>query len=140
MSTDTPTTVTRASQFSLRSLMIWITAFCFLCAFVAVPGLLAILAVFSAALVSGALVITIWKGRGWAQAFGVGACVPHVASIFAMFGANDPVEAAIVFFAVELMACGAGIGAAGFHGYLARRDGVLPVPRLPLIRKWFSND
>lgn len=138
--TAAPNPVKTASQFSLRSLMIWMTAFCCLCAVVAVPGLLAVVAVFSAILFSGVLTITIWKGRGWAQAFAAGAVVPHVCALFAMFGATDPIEAAFILLGIELMAMGAGVGAASFHGYLVRRNGMLPVPNLPLIRNWFAND
>lgn len=140
MSSDTSTPVTTGSQFSLRSLMIGITVFCVLCALVAIPPILALLTASVGVALAGMLALTVWKGRGWCQAFAVGAIAPHVAGIFAMFNTSGPIEATFLFLAVELVACIAGVGSAAYHGFLIRRQGKLPVPNLPFIRKWFTNE
>jgi hypothetical protein len=42
--------------------------------------------------------------------------------------------------AMVVATCFSGIAAAAFHGALARRNGKLPIPNLPLLRNWLTND
>ena len=129
----------RYMQFGLRSLMILMTACCIVLATLTVPPMmaLAIAALFMA--VSGVLVITIWRGRGWVRPFAAGAIVPHLFTLF-LLRARNPAEALILFLAAELVAVFSGTVAAAYCGYLAKRDGYLPVPDVPYVRDWLSND
>ena len=128
------------TQFNLRSLMLGVSVVCVICAFIAVPPLLALVSGVIYAVLTGVLAITIWKGRGWAQAFSVGAILPHAASVVVALNSHGAVEFVLAWLALELLACVAGIGSAAYHGFLARRQGTLPVPDLPFIRDWFSNE
>ena len=124
-------------QFSLRSLMIGMTIVCVVCAMVAIPALLAISYGLIHAALTSAIAITIWKGRGWIQAFSVGAIFPHVGGFLIALSSSDPIVLCFVF---ELVAVVAGIAAAAYHGFLVRRKGILPVPDLPYIRDWLTNE
>ena len=126
-------------QFSLKSLMIAVTVICVLCALVAMPPLLALVCGFLYVALSGAMAMTLFYGRGWIQAFCIGAVLPHVVGYAFALESDGPLEvvaSTVVFF---LISCVAGSGAAALHGCLARRGGILPVPNLPVVRNWFSN-
>ncbi len=84
--------------------------------------------------------MTIWLGRGWIRAFSVGAILPHLGGYLIAFNVSGPWEFVIVVFVLTLVTGLAGTGSAALHGFLARRQGMVPVPNLPLIRDWFTND
>ncbi len=128
------------AQFSLRALMIAVTIFSVLLALAMVPPLLAIVfAVFYVAL-AGILVIAVWQGRGWIRAFSIGAVIPYVTGFFFVVAGRRSSELIVMAVMILVVTAIAGIAAAAFHGALARRGGVLPVPNLPLLRSWFTND
>ena len=97
------------SQFSLRRLMKWMTIVCVVCALAAVPQVLAAIFIIFGILITGVLALTIWKGRGWAQAFAFGAVLPHIGGLVAMFDTQNPVEAAFILVMFELLACLVGV-------------------------------
>lgn len=127
-------------QFSLGTLMLAMTGICCVFGIVAFPPLLALLVAIYAALASGVLLSLIWKGKGWAQAFAIGAILPHALGIIGMFGSPSPMAAVFAFLGVELLACCVGVGTAAGHGWLTRRGGMAPIPNLPFLRDWFVNE
>jgi hypothetical protein len=120
--------------------MIGMTIVCVVCAVIAIPALLAISYGLIHTALTGAIAITIWKGRGWIQAFSVGAIFPHVGGFLMALSSSDPIEFSFLCFVFELVAVVAGIAAAAYHGFLVRRKGIFPVPDLPYIRDWLTNE
>ena len=89
---------------------------------------------------SGALTIAIWRGRGWLQAFAAGAMLPHLAGYLVLTVGRESWEVVFEFVVLVLISCVAGVAAAAWHGVLAQHKGMLPVPNLPFIRDWFTNE
>ena len=120
--------------------MIGVTIVSVLFALAMVPRLLAIVfAVFYMAL-AGILVIAVWQGRGWIRAFSIGAMIPYLSGYFFAIVGLRTSGLMLIALAIMVMTVIAGIAAAAFHGALARRGGTLPIPNLPLLRSWLTND
>lgn len=127
-------------QFSLRSLMLWVTAICVLLGLALAPPLLILVIAATYMSLTGVLVIAVWEGRGWARSFAAGALLPHLCGYLAAL-AGGRLSAWIVLAVIALLASFvSGCGAATFHGALARHGGKLPVPRLPFVHRWWTND
>ncbi len=119
-------------QFNLKTMMIAVTLVCIFC----VGGM----DLFNTAYISivpTALAIAIWNGRGWIRPFAVCAIVPHVpiAWDFIVPGYYD--DGVLVILFAGLLA---GITGAALHCYLQKANGFVPVPNVPYLRDWFSND
>ena len=127
-------------QFSLSALMWVLTGSCVLLALLVMPMLLTIVCCVGSVTVTGALLITIWKGRGWVQPFALGALVPHLLGVVAILNAQGSLQIILFLGLAEALACTAGLGSAAFASFLSRRGGHLPIPSLPLVRDWLSND
>ena len=130
----------RWAQFSLRALMIGVTIFSVLLALTMVPPLLAMAVGAMYIGLTGVLAIAIWQGRGWIRAFSVGAMLPHLSGYPLALASRRPTELILMAVVIVAVSCLSGIFAAAFHGALARRNGTLPIPNLPLLRNWFTND
>lgn len=126
-------------QFSLRTLMVAITVFCVLFALMATPFLLAIVMAAAYMGLTGMLVVAIWEGRGWIRAFAVGAALPHLVGYFSVFTGGWPMSLIVLGVVFTFMSCVSGTAAAAFQGALARRGGKLPEPRVPVLRRLFTN-
>ena len=128
-------------QFSLRTLMIAVTVLCVLFALAVAPPLLALVMAAMYFAGTGILAIAIWQGRGWIRAFAVGAMLPHVMGYLIALVIRESAQWFIMsLLLIVVVTCVSGIAAAAFHGVLARRGGELPVPNLPLLRSWLTND
>jgi hypothetical protein len=127
-------------QFSLLALMAGVTVFCVVCALIVIPPLLALACVVIYVLLTGVLAISLWYGRGWLRAFAVGATLPHISGYLMALSSPHPWGWVFLFIVFVIVSCVAGTASAVLHGYLVRRNGRLPIPDVPLIRNWFSND
>ncbi len=127
-------------QFSLRSLMIVVTAFCVMLALMVVPPLLAMATAAMYMGVTGILAIAIWEGRGWIRAFSVGAIFPYLSGCLIALAIRQPFQLLVLVLVIVVVSCVSGIAAAAFHSVLARGNGKLPIPNLPFVRNWFTND
>ena len=127
-------------QFSLRGLIIAVTVFSVMLALMMVPPLLAMALSAIYIGLTGVLAIAIWQGRGWIRAFSVGALLPHLSGYFLAFSSRRPSDLIALLLVIVFVSCISGTAAAAFQGALARRDRTIPVPNLPLLRNWFTND
>ena len=130
-----------AVQFSIKTILL-VTAIvaAILAALVAPPVMLFALVISFVALTVVLATATICA-RGWFRAFAIGAAVPNVVTYIVFLGGVQSPQQAIVALAVSLIAsAGFGVLAAFTHGYLCKRNGKLPIPNIPLVKKWLTNE
>ena len=120
-------------QFSLRALTIVVTIFSVMLALILVPAAMYIG-------LTGILAIAIWEGRGWIRVFSLGALFPHLSGCFLLLAGGRPSDLFVMALVTVVVSCVSGIAAAAFHGALVHRNGTLPIPNLPFLRDWFTND
>ena len=126
-------------QFSLKWLLTAVTAVCVALALLAFPPFLVLIGFCLYVALTGSLAVAIWQGRGWVQAFAIGAIVPHVAGYFLALAGSQPSQFIVMLALATGVSAAAGVGAASWHGILVRRRGLLPVPDVPILRDLFSN-
>src|SRR5688500_5481694 len=100
------------SQYSLRTLMIAVTVFSFVCALFVIPPLLVLVIATLYASLTGMLVIALWNARGWVRAFAVGAALPHIAGYLMAFSAWEAWVLASIFVIAAGVSSVAGIASA----------------------------
>ena len=110
-----------------------------LCALLWLPRVLALVSVGLYVGLTGVLAIAVWRGRGWLQAFAVGAILPHVAGYLVLITGYGASQLTLVVASLTVASFVAGVAAAAWNGFLARSNGKFPVPDLPYIRDWFAN-
>ena len=132
----------RTIQFSIKSLMIVTTVFAVIVGLCMFPPAAAIaLVAFYTAVVTACIVASV-AGRGWIRPFAILTGLYLMAAIFVLFNVN--IHSPFEFMLLVLINLGIGgfIGMCGSiaHGFLARRGGIVPVPNIPLLRKWLHNE
>ncbi len=127
-------------QFSIRGLMIAMAIVAAILAAAVAPPILAVGALLAWIATTAVVLTTVVAGRGWIQAFAIGAFVPNLFSYLAMFQGPVSPEGVLV---IALLSVFASIVVGGVtactHGYLKRRNGQLCVPDLPIARDWLFN-
>ena len=126
-------------RFSLRSLLIFITGLSIALGILAWPVLLMCIVAFAYVTSTGALIVAVWKGRGWIQAFAVGATLPHLLGYLFLLASRRPIDLSIMALMAIVVSIVSGVVTAAAHGALVRRKGTIPVPDLPIMRDLFSN-
>lgn len=87
-------------------------------------------------------VIAAISGRGWIRPFAIIFGLYLIGLAIAMFGMHLPgPEAVAIVEAINLVvATIAGFCGAIFHSFLLKRNGYMPVPNIPFIRRWLVNE
>lgn len=139
---NVPSENKRPFQFNLKTMLIVMTIICIWF----VPGsnhlihsLLDIVGYFYHASVPALLGVAIWKGRGWIRPFAICAIIPHIGTVGAVVLSlgSEPFPN---FLATMFYGLIAGITGTAVYCHLERVDGVVPVPNLPILRDWFTNN
>lgn len=95
---------------------------------------------FSTILYAIALLIASFYGRGWVRPYSIFGLAVFVVGAFFLVETHRPEELLIGLIVLHLIGCVTGFTAALMHGFLKRRSGRLPVPKVPILGKWLSND
>lgn len=106
------------------------------------PEIAAIGLMFFHVIAIGCAIIATISGRGWIRPFAiiVGLYLIGLAFALTTMHLNGPEEFAIIELINMAIATVTGMSGAVFHSYLLRRNGMVPVPNLPFVRKWLINE
>ena len=128
-------------QFSIKSMVIAMTLVGFVVGALAAPGVFALVAVIAFVLMTPMLLLAAVFGRGWIQAFSIGALVPHLFTYIASRAILRGPEDVLISFGISVgaMVC-FGLATACAHGFLKRHGRKVPVPNIPILRDLLSND
>ena len=132
----------RRFQISIKSIMIATAGVGIIVAGCLAPPVAAIaLLTIHAALIACSIIAAI-SGRGWIRPFAMtfGLYLIGFAFFLVAMRLPGPEAVAIIEIVNLVVATAVGFLAAMFHGFLARRNGLIPVPNVPILRRWLVND
>jgi hypothetical protein len=130
-------------QFNLKTMLITVTAIAVFFGFVVAPGIPAIILTAGYVVSTIGLVIAAFYGKGWIRPYSICGLVPMAGFAlmtlvdFPFRGPEQLVIGLIILFVITNLV---GLTGAVTHGFLSRRSGFVPVPNIPFLRDWLSND
>lgn len=127
-------------QFSIKTVLIVMTMTAVAVSCIAAPMVPAIVLLIVWPVVAVALLTTAIYGKGWIRPFAIAALLPQ---LFALFSGRFHHDFHGVLFALVIMygmSILAGLAGSITHCYLSKRSGKVPVPNVPFLRNWLSND
>ena len=136
----TPVKQSRPWQFSIKALLVFMTACSVLFAMMLLPALALLTTLVSLlAMMIFCLTATIY-GRGWIRPFAIGCGATLLLGFYWVYGAPFSQGEAIIYGLIQILtSVVAGFFGAASHGCLKRRMGVIPIPNIPFVRKWLVN-
>lgn len=131
----------RTWQFSVRGLMILMTLCCAVVAMFAFPPLFVIAGILALIALSIFSVVAMFYGRGWIRPFSIICSTSLMLFFLASFGMHiHGPEEACLYFAVQFFgSVFVGFCGAAAHGFLKKRSGIVPIPKIPFLKNWLHN-
>ena len=129
-------------QLSLKAVSIVVAILAFAISAIVFTPVAAIAAIVLTIVFATFAVVTLFYGRGWVRPFAGGFLLPTIFSFFAFFevGRHGPEQVLMLFFGCLFASVLLGTIAAASHGFLRRRNGMVRVPEIPVVRNLFNND
>ena len=132
----------RALQISIRTLLIATAIVAAIIGLSLAPPIAAVLLAVTHATLLGCALIAAISGRGWIRPFAIIFAIYLSGLAFFAVATHLPGPGAFAIFEVVnfLIATVISTSGAVFHSYLVKRNGYLPAPNLPFLRKWLANE